>query len=196
MANLIKITSLILFPFVIGISMPESEKDIVPIDGDFNPEHLDGPFTGGFGELTCHSCHFDYDINMDGGSLTVEGLRDSYQPGKRYDMKVIVESSHLENGGFQMTSRFKNGSQAGKFEWTGNHLMYTPNISDEVKYLQHTRESTTPSGDRKVSWSFTWTAPETAIGSIIFNIAANAGNNDDSSFGDWIYTKEHITSAH
>lgn len=176
--------------------MPELDKNELLFDDDFNPEHLDGPFTGGFGELTCHSCHFDYDINMDGGSLTVNGLPDYYEAGELYKLTVTVESSHLENGGFQMTSRFEDGTQAGSFTWEDNHLMYTPNISDEVKYLQHTRESTAPTGDRKVSWNFTWSAPETVTGSIIFNIAANAGNNDDSSFGDWIYTKELIISAH
>jgi hypothetical protein len=194
MANLIKITSLILFPFVIGIGMPESEKDIVPFDADFNPEHLDGPFTGGFGELTCHSCHFDYDLNMYGGSLTVDGLPDNYQPGNSYNLTVTVESSHLENGGFQMTARFEDGSQAGSFNWDGDHLMYTPKISEEVKYLQHTRQSTSPTEDREVSWNFVWTAPKSATGSIIFNIAANAGNNDDSSFGDWIYVDELISN--
>jgi hypothetical protein len=196
MDSILKIFTLILLPFLVGIWLPESEQASASgyhIDVEFNPDRLDGRFTGGFGEQTCHSCHFDYDLNMDGGSLTIKGVPDSYQPGSKYTVKVTVESVHLENGGFQMTARFEDGRQAGEFEWCGDHLKYTPSISDNVKYLQHTLDSTLPSGDREVSWRFTWMAPESGPGKIIFNIAANAGNDDDSAFGDRIYVKELIS---
>lgn len=170
--------------------MPEKESEMIITTGeDFNPEHLDGPFTGGFGEQTCHSCHFDYDLNQEGGSLMVEGVDNTFKPGKSYDITVTVESEHLEIGGFQMTARFEDGTQAGEFKWTGDHLMLTPSISDEVQYLQHSREGTSPTAEREVSWTFTWNAPERSE-SVIFNVAANAGNYDDSVFGDWIYAKE------
>lgn len=190
-----KIITLILLPFLVGIFMPVSEN-VQPVHGefDFNPERLDGRFTGGFGEQTCHSCHFDYDINMDGGAVSVEGLPETYRPGNSYEVVVIVESIQLENGGFQMTARFEDGSQAGLFDWAGDHLMYTPNISDEIKYVQHTRESTRPSVNGEVSWKFKWTAPESRTEKIFFNIAANAGNDDDSAFGDWIYVKELVVN--
>ncbi|MCC5905828.1 MAG: hypothetical protein JJU13_06470 [Balneolaceae bacterium] len=187
----LKLITLIIFPFLVGFLMTDGSSDSEYREwNEFNPERLDGPFTGGFGEQTCHSCHFDYDLNMEGGSLSVDGLPVAYKPGREYNITVTVQSEHLENGGFQLTSRFEGGSQAGSFSWDGDRLKYTPNVSDKIKYLQHTREGTLPTGDRKVSWSFNWQAPECSDEDIIINIAANAGNDDDSAFGDWIYVKE------
>lgn len=194
MNTIIKLLSIILMPFLIGISITEGDSSVDSNYNKFNPDRLDGPFTGGFGEQTCHSCHFDYDINMDRGSLTIEGISDSYQPGISIDITVTVESERLEIGGFQLTSRFEDGTQAGGFDWDGDNLMFTPSVSEDVQYLQHTAAGTRPTGDRKVSWTFTWQAPENNEGPVIFNIAANAGNDDDSSFGDWIYVKELLVS--
>lgn len=194
MTTFLKIFTLTLIPLLVGLWLPEREVVMNHhFDEEFNPDRLDGRFTGGFGEQTCHSCHFDYDLNMGGGSLSIEGLPDRYEPGSSYKIEVRVESERLENGGFQMTARFDDGNQAGKFEWSGDDLKYTPNISDDVKYLQHTLNSTVPTGEREVSWKFHWIAPESDSGEIIFNLAANAGNDDDSAFGDWIYVKELIS---
>ena len=174
--------------------MPEKNQPATDSQHNFNPEHLDGPFTGGFGELTCHSCHFDYDLNREEGSLTIAGINDTFKAGKNYKLTVTVESEHLEIGGFQMTARFEDGSQAGEFLWDDNRLMLTPSISDKIQYLQHSDVGTSPTGERKVSWSFNWLAPDDKSKTVIFNIAANAGNYDDSAFGDWIYVKELATS--
>ncbi|MCC5940923.1 MAG: hypothetical protein JJU37_05220 [Balneolaceae bacterium] len=189
MKLLIKLLSIVLFPFIVGLSMPIKKSPVIM--EIINPDHLDGPFTGGFGELTCHSCHFDYDLNMDGGRLKVEGLKDSFERGKSYEITVSIKSDHLENGGFQMTSRFQDGTQAGEFNWDGNHVMLTPSISDEVYYLQHSETGTRPTGDREVTWTFFWNSPNhKSDQKVVFNVAANAGNDDDSAFGDWIYVQE------
>lgn len=194
MNNAFKLLSIILLPFLIGIYLPESVSPLKTEHIKFNPERLDGPFTGGFGEQTCHSCHFDYDINMDRGSLKIEGIHDFYQPGVLIDITVSVESERLEIGGFQMTSRFEDGTQAGSFNWHGDNLIFTPSISDEVQYIQHSASGTRPTDGRSVSWRFTWKAPDQSTEPVIFNIAANAGNDDDSAFGDWIYVKELTVS--
>ncbi len=157
---------------------------------EFYPEELDGPLTGGFGELTCHSCHFDYEINDERGSLTVEGPTENYRPAKAHRFQVAVESERLGIGGFQMTARFEDGSQAGTFEFEGDRLMFTSATDPDIQYLQHSSDGTSPTGERKVVWEFVWNAPEKNDRPVIFNIAANAGNYDYSEFGDWIYVKE------
>ena len=170
--------------------MPEKEHAYQLWDeSELNPEHLDGRFTGGFGEETCRSCHFDYDLNMEGGSLTVSGIKNSYEPGVTYEIAVSLTAEQLEVGGFQMTSRFEDGSQAGEFSWEDDQLMFTPSVSDEVQYLQHSTAGNRPTGDREIQWAFSWTAPS-AKKPVVINIAANSGNLDDSAFGDWIYAKE------
>jgi len=190
MKILLKLLSIVSIPFIVGLSMPEA-KNIQNIKSKLeNPDHLDGTFTGGFGEETCRSCHFDYDLNMDGGSLVLDGVPESYESGKDYEITVTLQAEQLEVGGLQLTTRFEDGSQAGEFSWDGELLMFTPSISDEVKYLQHTADGTEPSSEGEIQWTFTWTSPEVNDGEVILNIAANSGNYDDSSFGDWIYAKE------
>jgi len=191
MNQLLKLLAIIFAPIIVGLSMPE--KNVSPESYSnlkLNPEHLDGAFTGGFGEETCRSCHFDYDLNMDGGDLSLDGVPESYEEGKEYDITVTLKAEQLEVGGFQLTSRFEDGSQAGDFSWDGEHLMFTPSVSDEVKYLQHSADGTKPNSENEIQWTFTWTAPEANDEKVILNIAANSGNDDDSSFGDWIYAKE------
>lgn len=194
MKSALKLLILILFPLIIGISIPEKGSTLVPITDDFNPDRLDGAFTGGFGEQTCHSCHFDYDINPEGGGVTIRGVEDTYKPGNRYEITVTVKSERLEVGGFQLTSRFENGTQAGEFDWDSERLMFTSSVTGKIQYLQHSAEGTAPTSENEASWTFTWQAPDDNR-CIIFNLAANAGNFDDSSFGDWIYLKEHVISA-
>ena len=198
MQQLIKVLSIVLFPIVLGVIMgkanhSESSGELSASGINFNPDHLDGPYTGGFGENTCQSCHFDYDLNMVGGSLSVTGFPDRYDAGQKYPMSVRIESERLEVGGFQVTTRYKEtGDQAGSFSWDGNRLRFTPesSVGDSIQYLQHSAEGTSPTGDGFVEWSFTWTAPTETEGEIVLNAASNAGNYDDSSFGDWIYVKE------
>lgn len=180
---------LALLPFCVFIAMAAPEASVNHAESPY-PEHLDEALTGGFDEETCHSCHFDYDVNDDQGSLAVEGVEETYQPGEQYELTVTVEGEELEIGGFQMTSRFEDGSQAGDFEWDDDRLTLTPSISDEVAYVQHSAEGTRPTGEGKIAWSLTWTAPESDARPVVFNVAANAGNDDDSPFGDWIYVEE------
>lgn len=199
MNSLIKITILIAVPLIVGLMMPErnaSNADSL-LDGNLvlNPGHLDGPFTGGFGEQTCHSCHFDYNINMhDRGGLNLKGFGkpSGYEAGKKYNLSLTIHSDHLEIGGFQMTARYEDGTQAGNFNLQSDRLMFTPNIDSKVRYLQHSGTGTTPTSDRAVTWSFQWIAPENGDQPVHLHIAANAGNDDDSAFGDWIYTKELV----
>ncbi len=190
MKILLKLLGIVSIPFIVGLSMPEVKSNHSLKSAVENPDHLDGAFTGGFGEETCRSCHFDYDLNMDGGSLTLDGAPEYYEAGKDYEITITLQAEQLEVGGFQMTARFEDGSQAGNFSWDGDDLMFTPSVSDEVKYLQHSASGTQPTEDRTIRWTFTWTAPEQDDEKVILNIAANSGNYDDSSFGDWIYADE------
>jgi hypothetical protein len=152
------------------------------------PDHIDGPFTGGFGEESCHSCHFDYDINHPEGSLEIRGLNTSYKPGHTYEFEILVSRNDMLKAGFQITARFEDGSQAGCFE-NGNSVIFTPAIEGNVQYLQHAPGTVTAESGIK-TWKITWVAPDMNSGDIIFNIAANAANGDQSEFGDWIYVKE------
>jgi len=181
---------LLLMPPLVFAGMAASvpEPTVPPISAAY-PDHLDGAYTGGFGEPTCQACHFDYEVNNDRGLVTLQNLDDTYEPGASYELKVRVESDHLRNGGFQLTARHPDGSQAGRFFWDGDRVTLTPTISDEVTYVQHAEGGTAPTNERSVSWNLTWKAPASES-PVIFNVAGNAGNADDSAFGDFIYVEE------
>ena len=155
------------------------------------PEHLPGAFTGGFGEKTCHSCHFDYDLNMEDGKLTISGIPESIKAEKIYSLKILLQRKDLQKGGFQLSARFANGKQAGIFEITDpERIGFTRQVSDSLQYIQHTSEGTYPESSTEIQWQINWKSPEIISDSIFFNVAANAANGDESEFGDWIYVKE------
>lgn len=159
------------------------------------PEHLTGAFTGGFGEKTCHSCHFDYDLNWGEGSLSISGVPDNTEAGTWYVIEIEVERPGLGKAGFQLSSRFPNGSQAGHFEISDNErLMLTKHIPDSLQYVQHSEKGTAVTKKNASQWAVMWKAPSSIPESIIFNISANAANGDESEFGDWIYIQELVVN--
>ena len=146
-------------------------------------------FTGGFGEQTCHGCHFQSDLNSGPGGVTIEGVPDSFAPGERYEITVTLSDPAMKLAGFQLTARFKNGgAQAGA-------LIPGPNedarlgIASQggLQYANQSRpgsELTTPG---KARWTLAWTAPPSAE-PVLFHVAANAANGDEAADGDYIYT--------
>lgn len=196
----------VLLPFVVGLSLavisPQPARDAAPFSGtssshleDFNeilryPEQLTGPLTGGFGEATCHSCHFDYDLNQPEGSLELEGIDHAWLPGRRYTFTINVSRESLGRGGFQMSARFPDGSQAGRFEPKDERVTFTQNVPEGLQYIQHSAGGVEPVEKGLASWSFDWVAPQEGNETILLHIAANAANGDRSEFEDWIYLSE------
>lgn len=163
---------------------PESNSGVYP-------EHLTGIFTGGFDEETCRSCHFDYDLNPDGGELKVSGLESKFKPGETVEITLEVSREELGKAGFQLSARFVDGRQAGTFILDDNpRVMFTSSSPDSLQYVQHSAEGVEPIGNGMNKWTIQWKAPDQNPSPIIFNISANAGNGDQSEFGDFIYTEE------
>lgn len=155
------------------------------------PEHLTGAFTGGFGEETCRSCHFDYDLNPEGGSLNVTGIPKKISGRERLNIEVTVEREALGASGFQLSARYPDGSQAGSFDIAGkDRIMFSTSVPDSLEYVQHSEAGTEPTEENSSSWILIWKVPESVSGPIIFNIIANAANGDQSEFGDFIYARE------
>lgn len=155
------------------------------------PEHLTGAFTGGFGEQTCRSCHFDYDLNPEEGSLSVSGIPSDLSGGEVLEIEIAVQREELGRAGFQLSARYADGSQAGKFAIDDDSsLMLSNTVPDSLQYIQHSNKGSEPRAENKTSWTVTWKAPKSLTGPVIFNIAANAANGDQSEFGDFIFAEE------
>jgi hypothetical protein len=171
--------------------------------------YREGPLprmTGGFGEPTCRSCHFDNPQNDPGGALSIDGIPSSFVAGREYAITVTVRRPGLARAGFEMTARFasgpREGEQAGKFRATGDRLqiVFAPGAS--VQYIQHTKTGSLAPAHGQARWTFAWTAPPSTSsgqgpggGRVVFHAAANASNDDASPLGDFIYTMERASAA-
>lgn len=175
---------------LLGLSLTSTRSESILKPPKY-PDHLPGAYTGGFGEETCRSCHFDYPLNHEEGSLSVSGIPQKITKGSRFEINISVERKNLGSAGFQLTARFPDGSQAGDFKIENNkRILFTQKIPDSLQYVQHSKTGTEPLGANKNSWKIIWQAPASPKDSVIFNIAANASNGDRSSFGDFIYKRE------
>lgn len=187
---MMRIVLLLIVTLTIGFFLA-SDIDSRKSENTVYPEELPGAFTGGFGEDTCHSCHFDYPLNPKEGSLSLNEFPKQYKPNKKYTFAIELTREQLGQGGFQLSSRFEDGTQAGTFEAGSERLSYTETKKNiNVQYLQHSLKGSKVNNQTSIRWEVTWNAPDSGAGKAIFNISANAGNGDASAFGDYIYVRE------
>jgi hypothetical protein len=93
--------------------------------------------------------------------------------------------------GFQLAARFADGpaagAQAGVLAPADARTIVTWDTLTQVSYIEHNLAGTALAGDAG-RWKLRWTAPTNARGAVVFNVAGNAANDDDSPLGDFIYT--------
>ena len=147
--------------------------------------------TGGFGEPTCRACHSDAGLNEPGGELTITGAPAGYEPGRTYQLEVVLRRAGMLRAGFQLAARFAEGdatgTPAGVLTPSDARSVVIWDTVSHVSYIEHTLAGTALQGDAG-RWLVRWTAPATARGVVALNAAGNAANDDDSPLGDFIYT--------
>lgn len=153
--------------------------------------------TGGFGEMTCHQCHWDNKLNESPGLLRLTGIPKAYTPRQRYLITVTVARPGLVRGGFQVAARedlarTNIGRDAGSLRGIDGRTELIRDDATQITYLQHTKVGTEARTSGEAAWTFAWTAPD--AGPVVFHVAANAANGDDSALGDFIYTADARTS--
>ena len=159
--------------------------------------HLDGPppaHAGGFGEPTCHECHWENPLNDPAGTLTLSGVPESYTPGQSYALDITLTRPDLGRGGFQLTARFADGDgtgrQAGMLRPVSSRTTTIRGEDSDIQYAQQTNAGSEVATPNTTRWTVEWASPTGPVRRIIFHLAANAGNDDDSDLGDFIYTTE------
>lgn len=158
--------------------------------------YRDGPplgHTGAFDEPTCQSCHFGAELNDSSGQLFVS-LPATYVPDSVYALVIELSAAELGAGGFQLSVRDSVGGQLGTLSADGAAARIDQNEAG-VAFAFHTLVGSEPIYPDKARWEVQWTAPHAARGTAIFSIAANAGNGDNSEFGDRIYQTTHTAHA-
>ena len=100
--------------------------------------------------------------------------------------------STLGNG----TSGRKKGRQAGVWQLRDARAQLIPGAVDKaLTFVQHNQIGSRAAAPGANTWTIDWTAPAASAGSVQFNVAANASNNDDSPLGDYIYVKAVRSAA-
>jgi hypothetical protein len=152
------------------------------------PDGAPARVTGGFGEDSCFACHWEGEENDGVGRLVIEGVPEQYKPGEPYDLAIEISRPGMTLGGFQLAARMAADTlQGGTFSVPGAEAQRVAVVTDrEVQFVQHTEAGTALSGEDRVRWRVTWTAPES--GRVVFHVSAVAGDGDRSQMGDHVYT--------
>ncbi len=129
---------------------------------------------------TCVNCHTSHPLNSGSGFISISGIS-QYTPGNTYNLTVTVSGSSINRHGFQLVALVEsNNNNAGTLvAGSGQHVVTLQGHD----YIEHSTPSATG------VFNFTWTAPATNVGNIIFYTAGNAAENPQSSpLGDYIYS--------
>jgi hypothetical protein len=152
------------------------------------PDGAPPGFSGGFKEESCHACHFHQELNAAGGSVAIDGVPGTFKPGERYTLTITLTRAGMKRAGFELTARFKDtGAQAGALAaGSGEADRVAVENQSGVQYAGQRKAGTDVSGDA-ARWVVDWTAPADG-GAVVFNVAANAADGNDSADGDFVHT--------
>ncbi|MFA7380559.1 MAG: choice-of-anchor V domain-containing protein [Bacteroidia bacterium] len=139
--------------------------------------------TGAPGPAACTGCHGGAAINSGSGSASVSIVGDpiGYVPGQTYQIQVSVATFGRSKFGFALSADNGSGSSRGTLNNGGNSA-----VQVQSNYATHT--SSGLSGTDSKTWTFNWTAPATAQGTVRFLAYGNASNSSNSDNGDLIYS--------
>jgi len=148
-----------------------------------------------FNELSCTACHRDNAVNSGSGTLALTGVPSSYVLGQAYNLTVSIRQTGQSRWGFQLAARVRASvTQAGTLQLGSDGFTQLRADPTAVQFIEHTSAGTRQgTADDPVTFNFTWTAPTTNVGEVVFSVAANAANNNSANTGDFIYTQETIS---
>jgi hypothetical protein len=146
-------------------------------------------FSGGFKEETCHACHFHAEPNSGPGRVAIEGVPARFTAGERYALIVTLTRAGMKRAGFQFTSRSKDsGAQAGTLApGPDDRNRVGIDLLGGIQYAGQRKEGASVDAADAVRWTIQWTAPDGG-GPVVFNVAANAADGNESADGDFVYT--------
>lgn len=168
---------------------------VLPLIGVAYREGPAANVTGGFGEPSCHECHFDQPLNDASGRLSLGGVPDQYRGRQPYRITVTLERPGVTRAGFEISARFASGEQrgrqAGSWRALDDRVQIIRSETDAaLLFVQHNGAGSVPANPGSASWTMEWAAPDSAMDDVQFNVAANAANDDASPLGDYIYVQD------
>lgn len=137
---------------------------------------------------TCRNCHSGNPLNNAGGGVALSGLPLSgYLPGNSYDLSLVINHINVDRRrwGFSILALNLANQSVGTFSTTN------PNAGINGNELSHKGSVITASQSSYTYQGLTWKAPNDTSGNnrvIRFYYTGNAGDYNQSSSGDFIYT--------
>lgn len=158
----------------------------------------DPGLTGAPGEGTCAACHGNGTVNSGGGNLKVELLNQSkYTPGAQHRLRITLADATAQRWGFQLSARLASAptQRVGTLA-PDNATEVQVRDANNVQYIEHRLAGTHPGTSGSSTWEILWTAPQSAVGDVIFYAAGNAANgNGSADGGDKIYSTSLTIAA-
>jgi hypothetical protein len=140
--------------------------------------------TGAPGEGNCTNCHAGSAITSGSSwdAITITGLPASgYVPGTTYSLTLNGSSAATAKNGASLTALSPTNTMAGSFTaGTGNSIL----VGSGRNYMSHNSAGTSQS-----SFSFSWTAPSTGLGTVTFYASFMGTNSNNNNSGDLVYVK-------
>jgi hypothetical protein len=125
-------------------------------------------------------------VNTGAGSVSIAtaGLDSGYLIDSVYTITVTVDDGTKTIFGFELTALDSAHNPAGSFQnTTTKTTLQNGNIAGKTRrYISHKNAGSTN------TFSFTWKAPSTNLGKVIFYACGNAANGNGGTSGDLIYT--------
>jgi hypothetical protein len=109
------------------------------------------------------------------GKLQLMGLPERPEPGKLYELVVVLKHAGMKAAGFLLGL----DPGGGVFEAGSN--------ATEAKDAAIRSTLAEAKQKDEARWTLRWRAPPKLPAEIVFYLSANAGNDDQSPFGDRIY---------
>ncbi len=158
------------------LAIPFVSLTLLSLSGGRDGQYSGSPGDGGANCVVCHSPGGNFNANA---MISTTIPADGFVSGQTYDITVSVSSTSSKHG-FQLTAEDAANNKVGVFvAGTGNQV-----VNPGGTHVTHTQ-----AGNQQTSWTFTWTAPNTANGDqVTFYAAVNATNSNSSTTGDQVVT--------
>jgi hypothetical protein len=168
----------------------------IAISGTMNQSGPGPGLTNAPNESNCTSCH--------SGSLVTSGSNwnnirlnggftgGGYIPDSVYTIEITHKQTGISKFGFQVTPLIKsNNAPAGSISVSSNRVQrYTSVVNNQTRqYAGHTSTGTSSVSTDSTHWFFTWTAPSSNVGDIVFYVVVNSTNSNNNQSGDQIFAK-------
>lgn len=152
-----------------------------------HPSHFSGPRTGAPGETSCASCHGP--LNTGGGFISVATSQSPYIPGDTATITVKVKKSSQHRWGFQLTPLGPSMQRAGTLVVTDSARTRDTVLSASGRnYVWQTHDGTYAGNADSAVWTCRWVAPFPGTGPVTLFACGVAGDNDNTSSGDYSYS--------